>query len=614
MTRPLVILAIVAAIAAAILLKVIISVLRHVIRKHGAYLILWYVTGHHNGGKRACCEKHCTPAVRWRRARFRLSPLVLAIATVTMLAAGLAWLLAVPAGILAGIIVLYPRRAGRVGRVLATPVTKRVSIPAPTLALRPAARLSASAQHQREVVRPMAAALAPVLEMSPRQARKAITVPAGWREPGAELGITVRAGWSATLDRQQFIERETSQRLPGIEWGASYRLGGAPRRVLLTPLPEPPHVVPLERALAAIEAAQQGKPVTGIDSRGGTVSVDLDKETPHVGLSIGTGGGKSDFLKVIIMQLITKGVERVVIIDPKGGSQKWAEDEIGRVIVPGIEIHYDLEDQWQAIEDFRNRMEADYKKWRSDRRVQFSREVLIMEEQNDFASESIAYWKRNKGRKDPSMPPPFDHAGRVLFKGRQANRNIFSVYQRMSVHATGGLGDMRDQYGTKIVGRFSPAAWDSLVGTRPRGKSSTIPGRMITITGPDHRVMQAPWATDAEALDYVFSHGLTRVAHPVSLPPVPGVEAGQTEDQRQSDSDTTPRERPVLTLVTSRRNLRQHADRETVPLSYKALSKRRQRDPGFPAGVNKTYTDDEIRDWYAASDDRADVKASSEGN
>src|ERR1035441_5311936 len=164
-TRPLVILAIVAAIAAAILLKVIISVLRHVIRKHGAYLILWYVTRHHNGGKRACCEKHCTPAVRWRRARFRLSPLVLAIATVTMLAAGLAWLLAVPAGILAGIIVLYPRRAGRVGRVLATPVTKRVSIPAPTLALRPAARLSASAQHQREVVRPMAAALAPVLEM-----------------------------------------------------------------------------------------------------------------------------------------------------------------------------------------------------------------------------------------------------------------------------------------------------------------------------------------------------------------------------------------------------------------------------------------------------------------
>lgn len=356
--------------------------------------------------------------------------------------------------------------------------------------------------------------------------------------------------------------------------------------------------MPLEQVLAALEAAQQGKPIIGIDSRGNLVYIDLDKETPHVGLSIGTGGGKSDFLKLIIMQLITKGVERIIIIDPKGGSQKWAEDEIGRVIVPGIEIYYDLEDQWQAIEDFRNRMETDYRKWRSDRRVQFAREVLILEEQNDFASESIAHWKKVRSRKDPSMPPPFDHAGRVLFKGRQANRNIFSVYQRMSVHATGGLGDIRDQYGTKIMGRFSPAAWDSLVGTRPRGKSSTIPGRMITITGPDHRVIQTPWATDAEALDYVFSHGLTRVPQDVSPVHVPDVEAAQ--DARGQGTGDRP-----LRLVTSRLTLREHAARKTVPMEYENLKKARQRAQKrgdyFPEGVNGAYTVDEIRDWYRQS-------------
>ena len=138
------------------------------------------------------------------------------------------------------------------------------------------------------------------------------------RSPGAELGLTVLPGWSATLDRQQFIEREISQRLPGVEWGASYHLGGTPRRIAFArPLPG-------RRGRAAgpgpgsYRGNNQGKPVVGVNSRGEIVYIDLDKETPHIGLSIGTGGGKSDWLKLIIMRLITKGVERIVIIDPKG--------------------------------------------------------------------------------------------------------------------------------------------------------------------------------------------------------------------------------------------------------------------------------------------------------
>lgn len=613
----LIVLAIVAAVVVILAARVAISMFKRAIRKHGGGHLVWYfVSGHHFGGERDCCARHCTRAVRWRRARRRLAPFGAILGTVLALLLHLGPRpMAAPVGLLAALVTLYPLRAGRVGRVVAGPavavVAKRVTvpaIPAPEWAHRaavPVVRLAELAQHRRDVVAPLAIALAPVLEMPVKDARKAITVPAGWQKPGAELGLGVLPGWSATIERQKFIEREINQRLPGVEWGAAYHLGATPRRITFTPMPEPPRVVPLAEVLGAIEAARQGKPVIGIDSRGHLVYIDLDKETPHIGLSIGTGGGKSDWLKLLIMQLITKGVERIVIIDPKGGSQKWAEDEIGRVIVPGVEIHYDLDDQWQAIENFRNRMEKDYRSWRSDRRQRFAREVLIMEEQNDFAAESLAHWKKVRTRKDPTMPPPFDHTGRVLFKGRQANRNVISVYQRMSVQATGGLGDIRDQYGTKVMGRFSPSAWDSLVGTRPRGKSSTIPGRMISITGPDHQVVQTPWATDTEALDYVFSHGLSRIHHgpvtdvPLSLSRAQTLSSAGQNGQGQRDRDTGDTlTRPTLTLITNRRNLRQHADRGTVPMSYAALNKRRQRDPGFPAGVNKTYTDAEIRDWY----------------
>ena len=49
-------------------------------------------------------------------------------------------------------------------------------------AITPAAPVLALARHQREV-RPMATALAPVLEMPARHARKASCVPAAWQKP-----------------------------------------------------------------------------------------------------------------------------------------------------------------------------------------------------------------------------------------------------------------------------------------------------------------------------------------------------------------------------------------------------------------------------------------------
>ena len=52
-------------------------------------MVWWFVSGHHLGGKRACCEKHCTPAVRWRRARRRLVPFSIAIGVIVALVVGL---------------------------------------------------------------------------------------------------------------------------------------------------------------------------------------------------------------------------------------------------------------------------------------------------------------------------------------------------------------------------------------------------------------------------------------------------------------------------------------------------------------------------------------------
>ncbi len=56
---------------------------------------------------------------------------------------------------------------------------------------------------------------------------------------------------------------------------------------------QPPPLVTLDDIMAAIEAARPDEVVWGIGKRGRVVKNSLSGETPHVGLSMGSGAGKS---------------------------------------------------------------------------------------------------------------------------------------------------------------------------------------------------------------------------------------------------------------------------------------------------------------------------------
>jgi len=574
------------------------STLRAAKRRYGWGMVAyWFFAGYHVAGPRACCERHCDRLVRLRRVRRRmLFPIML-----TSFSLSLILLPLVPALLLgpaAGLALAYPRQAGRAIEQAARPVTSRLpeSVNLRLRNLREDAirkcpafimRWGLAWIHYREMIRPLAASLALTLEMPAGQVRKALVIPVSWQEPGTEVGMRVLPNWSATKLKLDFVQREIEQRLPGVEWNAVHHLSGTHRQLVFIPCPEPPEIVPFESVLSRIKRADRGMVLVGIEPRGRAEHINLNRATPHVATSVGTGGGKSELQKLIIIILLAQGVERITYIDPKGGSASWAEDDFGRCIVPGLEIHYDLPEQWQAIEDFGKRMNADYTRWRSDRRMQFQREILMLEEQNDFAEQSRVMWSEIKSRHEPQIPPPFRQIGQVLFKGRQAERNVISNYNRLSVRACGGVGDWRDQYGSKLLGRFSPAAWDSLVAERPRGRSSTIPGRMILVTGSDRTVIQVPRVTDEEALGFLAEQGIK----PISYPEPPGT-GGETTSPLHS----------VPWVADPRRSLRQHGDAKTTPLSYEGLKSaaRRRAVNGFPELRGGLVSDSELRAWYDA--------------
>jgi hypothetical protein len=317
--------------------------------------------------------------------------------------------------------------------------------------------------------------------------------------PEAELGD----------GEQSRLTNLVKRRIPG-EWEASW--DHQDFKVTFKHPPRPPQKVLFNdpEVQEMIDGLENSQVLLGLGSRNEKIVLDFESETPHVGLSIGTGGGKSSTLRNIITQQIRKGAEKFIVIDPKLISLDCFEG------IPEVEIYTEIMEQWAAIAKFALEMERRYQIKKADKSATFPRWFLIMEEQNDFAEESYQTWMDVKDKKDPARPPVFGQVAKSLFKGRQADMNVISVYQRLTARAAGGT-ELRDQYGAKILARFSPQAWNSLVATTPRPKSSRHNGRAVVVIGGSERVCQLVFVDDSEAREYALN-GRDPIAPPVYVP------------------------------------------------------------------------------------------------
>jgi hypothetical protein len=394
-------------------------------------------------------------------------------------------------------------------------------------------------RYNRGVVQPLAAALAPFAEMGPEEVRTGLVLPA----PGAEqIRIPLAPHHGGQKAKVADMERIVAQRLGG-EWDTSLQLRQSPFYLHFTPRPAPPAKVPFAMVREAVLATTQDRPVLGLGTRAEPLHLDFTGEIAHLAASIGTGGGKSAFLRFLVAQFAHHGVRDFLVADVKWVSLQGMED------VPGLQVYRDVEEIWDALALARAEMDRRYRVLLADRAAVFPRKVILMEEQNAFALETAIRWKevRPRGEK-ANMAPVWNDIALLLLKARQVNMNLIGVYQRMSAEAAGG-GTYRDQYGLKVLSRFSPQAWDTLVGSRPRGTSSAIPGRAIAILGGLQRQVQLPWITIDEAMDLATSGTPVTVTAPANQ---------QATALSQRD-------------VTPRYTLAEAARQEWCTLSYDAL-------------------------------------------
>jgi hypothetical protein len=377
------------------------------------------------------------------------------------------------------------------------------------LAGRKALRYVRTRTHTARVVKPLAAALAPFTDLPADQLRERLILP----EPGADLAeaeirVPLADHHAGRTEQVKDITRVVSQRIGG-EWNTALNLRTAPFYLHFTPRPAPPGEVPYAMVRDAVLATSQDRPVLGLGTGCEPIHLDFTGEIAHLAASIGTGGGKSSLLRFLVAQFAHHGVRDFDVCDVKWVSLAGMED------VPGLNIYRDVEDIWDAIALARAEMDRRYVELLKDPRRTFPRKVIILEEQNAFALETAIRWREVRGKDKRNTAPVWNDVALLLVKARQVNINLIGVYQRMTADSCGG-GTLRDQYGLKLLSRFSPQAWDTLVGTKPRGVSSAIPGRAIAVLGGLHRAVQLPFITVEDAMELATSGPAVTVTHGTS--------------------------------------------------------------------------------------------------
>lgn len=554
------------------------AAIRHTLRKHGTGPVLWRLaSGQHVDGRPRTDAGWLRPGVRvmhptGHAGKWSHLP--------HLYRAGIRWaVVASGAGTCAGL--ASDKRAtvaGLIGFVVLVLAAGSV------LAYRKLRELA----HVRRYVRPLHRALAPALGI-PLAARPQswLTVPRDFaRADGARVRLALPDGFLATADARRVISTALTDKLAIEHATVEFAMvGKAPAAIVTTSSP-PPARVSLAQLAEQIERAPGSAPIIGIGRNGTAVSADFDADSPHVLVSAGSGGGKSTIVRGLLAQGLHAGAVGAVC-DIKRISHSWARSIPNVVYARDIaEIHHMLLSV-KAEVDRRNELvdelADDDGNVPPEALAQIGpRIMLVMEEMNATANRLSAYWRRTKDKSDPAVSPAVEALGDILFMGRAVMVNVIAVAQMMTAKTLGG-GEMRENFATRIMARYTLNAWKMLAPeVWPMPRSSRHAGRVQVVIAGTARETQAVYFTPAEAREWATSGLVSRFAIPLAgALPAGRVSALRDAPDQEPKPGTVPAPESPVTL-------REACELGILAVSLESARAARKRDPDFPspAGIH----------------------------
>lgn len=564
------------------------------VRRHGVHALAWrWLTGHPWHGKPVTDAGWLRPGTRaltvtGHAPRFHYRPRLhrTAIRTgctlaVLVVAAGLlfarAATLAILAGVAMGLLILLAIRVRSGWR---------------------------QRQHRRAWIEPLHMVCAPLvghpvavppqswLAVEPDRSRAVLALPEGrdFSDPADQSRIARAAAAKLGIEA------------PDISW----RLGGPEPTLTITRSVPPPAKVLLADVLKYVDEAGAEVLVIGLGKGGKPVTISLDGDSPHLGLSMGSGAGKSVTARFLAAQMLYKGAI-VLVLDIKRISHMWAKGLPNAAYArDDEEIHEAL--IWLQQEVTRRNKVADIAA-DIEGRVHANvgpRILVICEEMNATIKRLRAYWRQVRDREDPVRSPALDALDEVNFTGRQVRVNLMMIGQRLSAEATGG-GDSRESLAALLFARYKPSTWKMLCPDFPMPPATRHPGRAEVVTDAV-RQTQVAYLTGVQARELALAGrvALCPAGMPFAGPPLPAQQQqGELGNRPELGNATVsgPPEPPAV-AAPEPVGLRQAIELGLIPVKLAAARSDRHRDGDFPrpvsrAGLEMLYDPVELADYYS---------------
>jgi hypothetical protein len=468
------------------------------------------------------------------------------------------------------------------------------------LAVWKAVRAALAFRFRYRWVRPLHRALTPALgvppaalQVAPDRSKVVLALPEGFTGGEKDTEAITRA-----------VTAKLGVEAPDVAWS----LRGRNPQVTFTKSEPPPGRVGFDAIRAAVEAAPAHEIVLGRGKKNALVTVSVDSDSPHMGLSMGTGQGKSTVAKCIAAQMAYHG-SLLMILDFKLISHNWARG-LPNVAYAGLpaEIHASL--MWLQAEISRRNQVA-LRAADIEGVVQANvgpRILVIAEELNATQNRLGAYWKTIREKGDPGRSPATEALDEVMFIGRQVNVNVLQIGQRLSAKASGS-GDARENLGVKILCDPSAATWKMLCPEHEMPPAAGHLGRVQVVSAAAVRETQAAFLTGREARDFATAGtvAIPRADMPFTagIGPVTGRE--QITETRADRAFVTANPVPVTAGAAAAVTLAEAIDAELLPMSLSAVRQARHRDDSFPPvagmrGAAHLYDISDLCAWQAGKE------------
>ncbi|MFI6158313.1 hypothetical protein ACIBCA_37135, partial [Kitasatospora sp. NPDC051170] len=333
-----------------------------------------------------------------------------------------------------------------------------------------------------------------------------LTIPADLADEDATVRLVLPLTFvGAELDRQN-LTTLINLKLPG-EWVARWQLKSGQQdgdhwvqwthKPPAPPKPACPAFLDFfdPRVQEAIFACAPGEVVLGMDAFGEIVTKRLEGDSAHWALSIGSGGGKSNLIQFIILQLAWQGWT-IVATDPKRNSVACFSG------LPGFYLYNDpmaVGDMRRVVSWFRKVAEARQYVQLRNASISLPGVVLIMEEANETADLSKEWWRRNKPNGAPAGDPFWAEVASCLRTARSVNGHVIGVFQDLRDDKTGNQG-MSVLFPEIIMGKIKEKQWDRIIGGRmPDITANDQAGRILVNRDGERIWLQVPSCNPPEA-------------------------------------------------------------------------------------------------------------------